>query len=110
MHTIHSTPTDLQVKFDMSVLRLPVEILEILVNFIASWANNDDTRRALHSLVFTCRWLSNIALDELWGRFQYSLVPLVELFSTFVTQKASVSEISLDLDNILRYIYFSRAK
>ena len=90
MQTLHSASTTLQAKFDRLAPRLPVEILEILINSIMSLPNKDDTQRALYTLIFTCGWLSDIALDELWGRFQHSMVPLIKLFSTSMTQEASV--------------------
>ena len=61
---------------------LSVELVEEIIRFVALLADSKVACLALLQLALSCHWLSFIALSKLWGRFQHSLLPLINILGT----------------------------
>ena len=62
-----------------SGVSLPVELVEEIIQFVRVLLDSDVACLALLHLAFSCHHLSITALGELCGRFQHSLLPLINI-------------------------------
>jgi hypothetical protein len=62
-----------------TIMHLCLQIAEILTKIFASYDDDKESIRTLHSLALVCKIFHELARDALW-RFQRSFVALVKMF------------------------------
>ena len=60
-------------------MSLSVELVEEIIQFVSVLLDSDAAHLALLHLALSFHHLSITALDELWGRFQHSLLSLINI-------------------------------
>ena len=72
-------PSVLSTQYNSHLKSLPFELHHLIVHFIPLLSDHKEACQALLYLALSAKCFTLLALDELWGHYQHSLIPLLHV-------------------------------